>query len=154
MELKFEEYRAHKIVHVHKHVDGSWYWDKYSSHPYVGCRSGCEFYFLRGSSYLRRRDPNWFDTFIQVKVNAVELLRKEIIRLPPDVIACSDWQQPAEDRYGLSREMLEVVLDAGLPLVVVERSPLLTRDLDLLSAINRRAWVGVVMSFSNVDPAL
>ena len=75
-------------------------------------------------------------------------------RLTPDIITCGDWQQPAEDRYRLSREMLGVVLDLAFPLFIVERSPLLIRDLDVLSEISRRAWVGVVFSLSNVDPAL
>ena len=74
--------------------------------------------------------------------------------MPPDVVACGDWQQPAEDRYGLSRAMLEVVLELGVPLFVVERSPLLTRDLDLLRPINQSAWVGVVYSISNLDQEL
>ena len=154
MELGFQEYRARKIVNVHRHVDGPWFWGRYSAHPYVGCRSGCEFCYLRGSRYLGRRDPDTFDTLIRVKTNAVELLRKELSRLSPDVIACGDWQQPAEDRYRLSRGMLEVVHDLAFPLFIAERSPLLTRDLDLLVGINRRAWVGVIFSLSNVDPAL
>jgi DNA repair photolyase len=120
----------------------------------VGCRSGCEFCYQRGGRYLGKRDPDTFDTLIRVKTNAVELLRKELSGLACDVIACGDWQQPAEDRYRLSRGMLEVVLDLGFPLFVVERSPLLARDLDLLVAINRRAWVGVVFSISTLDPVL
>jgi DNA repair photolyase len=154
VKLEFQEYRARKIVNVHKHVDGPWFWGKYTAHPYVGCRSGCEFCYTRGSRYLGRRDPDTFDTLIQVKVNAVELLRKELPRLEHEVISCGDWQQPAEDRYRLSRGMLEVVRDLGFPLFIVERSPLLTRDLDLLMEINRQTWVGVVFSISNVDPVL
>lgn len=50
--------------------------------------------------------------------------------------------------------MLEVVYELGFPLFIVERSPLLTRDLDLLVEINRRSWVGVVISISSLDPAL
>jgi DNA repair photolyase len=153
IQLEFQEYRARKIVNVHRHVDG-WFWDKYSAHPYVGCRSGCEFCYARGGHYLGKRDPNTFDTLIQVKVNAPELLRRELERVERDVICCGDWQQPAEERYCLSRGMLEVVRDLSFPLFIVERSPLLTRDLDLLIEINRRAWVGVVFSMSNVDPAL
>ena len=95
-----------------------------------------------------------FDKVIRVKTNVVELLRKELGKLEPDIITCGDWQQPAESRYGLSRKMLEVVLEFGFPLVVIERSPLLIRDLDLLQEINRKAHVGVILSFSNVDPAL
>jgi DNA repair photolyase len=154
MKLEFEEYNPRKVINVHKHVDGPWFWGKYSAHPYVGCRSGCEFCYLRGYRYLGRRDPETFDTKIQVKVNAVELLRKELARLEREVIACGDWQQPAEDRYQLSRRMLAVVHELGFPLFIVERSPLLTRDLDLLVDINRDTWVGVVYSISSLDPAL
>jgi DNA repair photolyase len=153
MELELREYQARKIVNVHKHVDGPWFWDKYSAHPYVGCRSGCEFCYLRDGHYLGKRDPTTFDTLIQVKTNAVELLRKELPRLSPDVIACGDWQQPAEDRYRLSRQMLQAILDFSFPLFVIERSPLLVRDLDLLQEINRKSWSGVAFSLSSLDPA-
>lgn len=44
--------------------------------------------------------------------------------------------------------------DFSFPLFIVERSPLVTRDLDLLTDINQRAWVGVVFSISSVDPVL
>ena len=154
MELTFREYNARKIVNAHRHVDGPWFWGKYTAHPYVGCRSGCEFCYARGSRYSGHRDPDTFDTLIGVKVNAVELLRKELPRLDPETISCGDWQQPAESRYRLSRGMLEVVHDLSLPLFIVERSPLLVRDLDLLTEINRRAWVGVTFSTSSVDPVL
>jgi DNA repair photolyase len=50
--------------------------------------------------------------------------------------------------------MLEVVLEFGFPLVIIERSPLLLRDVDLLQSIRSTSWVGVILSFSNVDPAL
>ncbi|MGD2142950.1 MAG: radical SAM protein [Anaerolineae bacterium] len=154
MKLEFEEYHPRRIVNVHKHVDGPWFWGKYTAHPYVGCRSGCDFCYSRGSRYLGKRDPDTFDTLIQVKVNAVDLLRRELPRLERDVIAVGDWQRPAEDRYRLSRGMLEVARDLGFPVFIVERSPLLIRDLDLLVEINRRAWVGVLFSISSLDPDL
>jgi DNA repair photolyase len=154
MNLEFQDHTVRKIVNVHKHVDGGWFWDKYSAHPYIGCRSGCEFCYSRGGHYLGKRDPETFDKFIQVKTNAPDLLRRELARLAPDVISCGDWQQPAEDRYGLSRRMLEVVLEVGFPLLVIERSPLLSRDTDLLVEIMKRTWACVALSFSNVDPAL
>lgn len=154
MPLEFEEIQAKKIVNVHKHVDGPWFWTKYSAHPYVGCRSGCEFCYFRGGWYLGHRDPESFDTLIQVKINAVERLRVELSRLQPDVIFAGDWQQPAEDRYQLSRQMLEAVLEAQFPLFVVERSDLLLRDTDLLQAIRENSWVSVAYSISNVDPEL
>ncbi|MFN8457409.1 MAG: hypothetical protein U0401_22580 [Anaerolineae bacterium] len=153
MKLEFQEYQARKIINIHRHVD-PWFWNKYSAHPYIGCRSGCDFCYLRGGYYLGKSDPGTFDTLIQVKMNAAELLRRDMARLEPAVIACGDWQQPAEARYQLSRRMLEVVAEFGWPLFVVERSPLLTRDLDVLVEINRQAWVGAVFSLSNVDSSL
>jgi DNA repair photolyase len=154
MKLEFQEYQARKVVNIHRHVDGPWFWGKYTAHPYIGCRSGCKFCYQRGGQYLGRRDPDSYDTLIRVKINAVELLHKELSRLPPDIIACGDWQQPAEDRYRLSRCMLEVVDELGFPLFIVERSPLLTRDLDLLVDINQRAGVVIAFSMSSLDPAL
>ncbi|MFZ5919333.1 MAG: radical SAM protein [Chloroflexota bacterium] len=154
MTLEYQEYRVKKIVNVHKHVDGPWFWGKYTAHPYIGCRSGCEFCYLRGSRYLGRRDPATLDTLIQVKINAVELLQKELPRLEREVISVGDWQQPAESRYRLSRGMLAVVRDLGFPVYINERSPLLVRDLDLLIDINRLGWVGVAFSLSSVEPAL
>ena len=153
MQLEFHEYRVKKIVNTYKHVDG-WFWNKYSAHPYIGCRCGCEFCYLRGARYLGKRDPEKFDTLIQIKMNAVELLRKELARLQPDVINAGDWQQPAEEKYRLSRAMLEVVHEFRFPLLVIERSPFLLNDLDLLDAINQKTWVGVLLSFSHVDETL
>jgi DNA repair photolyase len=154
MMLEFQEYQAKRIVNTHKHVDDAWFWDKYSAHPYIGCRHGCEFCYSRGDPYLGGRDPGAFDTIIRVKANAAERLRRELPRLAADVISCGDWQEPAESRFRISRAMLEVVWEAGFPLVVIERSPLLLRDLDLLQLIQQRSWASVVLSFSNVDPAL
>jgi DNA repair photolyase len=154
LELTVEHYRPRKLVNVHRHVDGPWFWTRYSARPYVGCRSGCEFCFYRAGVYLGRRASATFDTLIQAKDNAVELLDRELARLTPDVIACGDWQQPVEDRLGLSRRMLEVVLARGFPLFVVERSPLLLRDRDLLARIHERSRVAVAISISSVDPRL
>lgn len=154
MNLRFDEYQTRKIVNVHKHVDGPWFWCRYTAHPYVGCRAGCEFCYTRGTRYIGRRDPSDHDTVIRVKLNAVERLRKELARLQKDVVTVGDWQQPAESRYRLSRGMLEVVRELGFPLFIVERSPLLARDLDLLSDINHDTSVTVSFSISSVDSAL
>ena len=150
---EFEECRATHILNVHKHVD-TWFFTKYSAHPYVGCAFGCEFCYGRGEKYLGGRDPDDFDRHIRIKINAAELLRRELSRKRPDVITCGDWQIPAEREYWLSCRMLEVVHDLAFPLFIVERSPLLVRDVDLLTAINERAWVGVAYSISTLDPAI
>jgi DNA repair photolyase len=150
----FEEYQPARLVNVHRHVDGGWFWDKYTAHPYLGCRAGCEFCYERGGKWSGAREPDSFDQVIRVKTNAAQRLRQELARKPLEVIACGDWQQPAEARFGLSRKMLEVILHLGFPLVIIERSPFVARDLDLLVEIHRRASVSVLFSIGFLDPAL
>lgn len=153
MKIELREVAAKKIINVYRHAD-PWFWNRYSAHPYIGCRSGCVFCYLRSGTYIGKRDPEIFDTVIDVKTNAVALLKKELAKLPKEVIALGDWQEPAEKTYRLSRQMLEVVLENAFPLFVVERSPLLSRDADLLQAIHRKSRASVAVSFSPIDPAL
>ncbi|MGL3107240.1 hypothetical protein [Bradyrhizobium sp. BR 1432] len=151
MKPEVQEQVARKIVNVHKHVDGPWFWTRYSAKPYVGCAAGCPFCYLRGGVYLGKRDPATFDTLIAAKTNAPALLRKELARLDPDIIMCGDWQQPAERIQQITRKMLEVVLERAFPLFVLERSVLVTRDIDLFTEIARKTWTGVAFSFVGAD---
>jgi DNA repair photolyase len=56
MVVEFQENHARKVLNIHKHVDGPWFWGKYTAHPYIGCRSGCEFCYCRGGRYAGRLD--------------------------------------------------------------------------------------------------
>jgi len=147
---EYVEYKPRKILNVHKHVDGGWFWNKYSAHPYIGCEHGCEYCYWRDEKYnmlARERadlaDP--FTQYIKVKVNAPELLRKELSRVPKDIVMLGDYQ-PAEARYGLSRKMLEVCLELEFPVMVLEKSPLVLRDIDLIKKINEKEWACVMFS--------
>jgi DNA repair photolyase len=148
----YQEYQPKSILNVHRHVDG-WLFDRYSAHPYVGCAFGCEFCYARDQRYLGGRDPADYSRVIRVKTNAAELLRRQLARRPVDVICAGDWQLPAERDYALSRRMLEVVRDLGFPLLLLERSPFVARDLDLIQDIARRSWVAAVFSMSTLDEA-
>lgn len=150
MKPSYEEYQPKSILNVHKHVDG-WLFDRYSAHPYVGCAFGCEFCYARDPRYLGGRDSADYSRVIRVKTNAADLLRRQLARRPVDVICAGDWQFPAERDYALSRRLLEVVRDLGFPLLLLERSPFVTRDLDLIQDIARRSWVTAIFSMSTLD---
>ncbi len=152
MTPELKEYRPKRIVNVHRHVDGPWFWDKYSAHPYVGCFYGCRFCYQRGG-FGRTSWPD-FDRVIKVKTNAAQLLRKELGRLDKELIVCGDWQEPAEKRYRISRDMLKVILELEFPLLIIERSPLVCRDLDIIREIEAKSWAGAIFSLSNLDPTL
>ena len=140
----FLPYRPKTILNKHKRVD-HWFWTRYSAYPYIGCQHGCDFCYCRERKYAPYDDPDDFAYVIKVKENAPELLRRALTRAPVGPIFTGDYQ-PAERKFGLSRKLLEVCLEAGFPVFVLERSPLVLRDLDLLRAIHERARVTVAFS--------
>ena len=155
--IKFAPYQPERILNVHRHVDGGWFWTKYSAHPYVGCQEGCVYCYWRDEKYnMLARDPaashlpDPFSQYIKVKRNAPVLLRKELSRAQKDVIMVGDYQ-PVEGRYGLSREMLKVCAELGFATMVLEKSPLVLKDLDVISEINERAWACVMFSIVRGD---
>ena len=140
----FVPYRPKTILNKHKRVD-HWFWTRYSAYPYIGCQHGCEFCYCGERKYAPYDDPADFAHVIKVKENAPELLRRALARATVDPVFTGDYQ-PAERKFGLSRKMLEVCLEAGFPVFVLERSPLVLHDLDLLRAIHERARVTVAFS--------
>ncbi len=95
--------------------------------------------------YYPYEHPADFAFRIQPKENAPDLLRRALGRSPVDLVATGDYQ-PAERKFQLSRRMLEVCLELGFPVSILERSPLVLRDLDLIRDINDRATAVVFFS--------
>ncbi|MFM8321870.1 MAG: radical SAM protein [Chloroflexota bacterium] len=122
-----------------------WFWSRYSAYPYLGCQHGCAFCYCREKKFSPYDDPQDFAYVIKVKENAPQLLRRGLQRAALDVVFTGDYQ-PAERKFGLSRQLLEVCLELGFPVLVLERSPLVLRDLDLLQEIQRRARAVVMFS--------
>jgi DNA repair photolyase len=140
----FVPYQPKTILNKYKRPD-HWFWTRYTAHPYKGCQHGCEFCYCRETKYAPHDDPDDFAYVIQVKENAPDLLRRALSRVPVDLVGAGDYQ-PLERKFGLSRKMLQVCHDLGFPVFVLERSPLVLRDLDLLQSIQKRA--AVVVAFS------
>jgi DNA repair photolyase len=142
--VEFVSYRPKTILNKHKRPD-HWFWTRYTAYPYKGCQHGCEFCYCREKKYYPYEDVNDFAYILQVKENAPRLLRKALEGVPVDLVMTGDYQ-PAERQFGLSRQMLQVCLDLGFPVFVLERSPLVLRDLDLLEAIAERGTAVVAFS--------
>jgi len=101
--------------------------------PYVGCGHGCRYCY---ASFMKRftghREP-WGE-FIDVKVNAPQLLVKQLKRAKRGVVTLStvtDPYQPVEKKYRLTRDCLRALLDCQFPINILTRSSLCLRDLDL-----------------------
>ncbi|MDI6770461.1 MAG: hypothetical protein QMD04_12420 [Anaerolineales bacterium] len=133
----FIPYNPKTILNKAKRAD-HWFWTRYSAYPYIGCQYGCVFCYCREQKYSPYDNPDDFAYVIKVKENAPDLLRRALSRAPVDLVFTGDYQ-PAERKFEVSRRMLEVCRDLGFPVFVLERSPLVLRDLDLIQAINARA---------------
>jgi DNA repair photolyase len=76
---------------------------------------------------------------VDVKVNAPQVLEREVKRKKVGRVfvssVCDGWQ-PVEERYGLTRQCLEILLQYGYPITILTKSALAGRDLDLLTGKN------------------
>ena len=135
--VSFVPYKPKTILNKHKRAD-HWFWTRYSAYPYIGCQHGCEFCYCREQKYSPYEDPNDFAYVIKIKENAPDLLRRALSRVAVDLVFTGDYQ-PAERKFEISRRMLGICRDLGFPVFVLERSPLILRDLDLLQEINSHA---------------
>ncbi len=152
--MRYICYQPKTILNKGKRAD-HWFWTRYSAYPYMGCQHGCAFCYCREQKYIPYKpqvvdevyneDADEFAHLIKIKENAAQLLRKALTKVPMDMIFTGDYQ-PAERKYKLSRQMLEVCLDLGFPVFILSRSPLVLRDLDILKAINQRARAVVAFS--------
>jgi DNA repair photolyase len=122
----------------------------YYLNPYAGCAIGCPFCWVAERADLSRaldgqpRIP--WGRWVDVKVNAAEVLAAEVRRFAPGPVRLSpvvtDPYQPLERRWRITRQCLEVLLPAGFSPVVLTRAARVSEDIPLLQRFARKA-VGV-----------
>jgi len=112
--------------------------------------------------------PPWlaFERNIFVKKNAPDILSrtlrfgsdKHLKLLDGETIVigtATDPYQPAERRFRVTRGILEVLAGhPGLSVTIITKSPLVTRDIDLLSRINRVSDLSIHISLITLDREL
>jgi len=101
---------------------------------YVGCAHDCRYCYARFMKRFTGHQEPW-GTFVDVKVNAPELLAREILRKKRGRVWVSgvcDAYQPLERRHQVTRRCLAILVEHGWPVTVQTKSPLVLRDLDLL----------------------
>ena len=125
--------------------------------PYRGCTHGCHYCFARRyQSHLELNAGDEFASVILVKVNFVDVLRRELARprRRPELIGfgtATDPYQPIEGRYRLSRGVLEALVERPSPVGVITKGPMVVRDADLLRDLSQRTECTVHVSVPTVD---
>jgi DNA repair photolyase len=151
-DIIYKEYKPSSVLNIHKHLDGGWFWNKFSAFPYMGCYYGCEYCYWRNEKYNRLakepeaagvNDP--FSQYIKIKINAPELLKESLADKPKEIIYIDSYQ-PIESKYGLARKMLEVCAELCFPVFINEKSSLLLKDLEVLKLINENSYLNVGFS--------
>jgi len=106
----------------------------YCVNAYTGCQVGCRYCYARLfiPRYSGHAEP--WGTFVDVKVNAPDILRRQLRRAKRGEVWVSsvcDCYQPLEAKYRLTRRCLEALLEVQWPVRVQTKSILALRDMDL-----------------------
>jgi len=133
---------------------------RYSLNPYSGCRFACEYCYARFFAPTPEKRQRWGEWAV-AKQNAGALISKAVRRGELEdgdavyMSSATDPYQPAEQKLGITRAILEAMLASGVQprLTVQTRSPIVTRDIDLLRQFEH-VRVNVTVSTDSEDVRL
>jgi DNA repair photolyase len=132
---------------------------QWTINPYRGCEFGCHYCYARYTHEYMEFSPAAFEEKIFSKTGAGAILHRELARgLGQGGIAigtATDPYQPAERRFGVTREILEALREArGLKIGITTKSDLVTRDIALLKSLSERSKVSVSMTIITLHEGL
>ena len=122
----------------------------YAINPYIGCGHGCVYCYARFMTRWYHQGERW-GSFVDVKKNAAECLRREAPRKPAGTVLFSsvtDPYQPVERKFKATRCLLEILRDHPFPVEILTKSSLVQRDLDIITEIDE-AEIGLTVTFWN-----
>ena len=118
----------------------------YVINPYTGCAFGCAYCYASFMGRSVGEEISSWGEYVYVKTNAVELARNDVQSMKPEkrnatllLSSVTDPYQGVESKYRLTRGILEVLVEAQWPgrVGILTKSPLVTRDIDVLSQLPR-----------------
>jgi DNA repair photolyase len=152
--MEFIETECKTIINP---VPGNYLPFKYSINPYRGCSHACVFCFARPThTFLDMNAGRDFETKIVVKVNAPEVLRRQLAakRWKGEGIAMgtnTDPYQRVEGRYGLMPGIIGALTDYRNPFSILTKGTLILRDLELLVEASKVTDVATAFSIGTLD---
>ncbi|MGQ9801067.1 MAG: radical SAM protein [Candidatus Saccharicenans sp.] len=130
--LKITEVQVRSILNRSKIFD-------YCLNPYTGCSHACRYCYA--GLFMRRYSghPEPWGQFVDIKLNAPELLRKQLPRARKGTVwiaSVCDPYQPVEKHYQLTRKCLLELKQSDFPVFIQTKSDLVVRDLDILKDLS------------------
>jgi DNA repair photolyase len=149
--MHIQEIHARQILSPAKNP-ADWFGVHDTMNIYRGCEHQCIYCDSRSECYQIACFEN-----LQVKINTVELLKKELAKKRRRGIigtgAMSDPYTKSESRYRLTGQALQVIADYGFGIHITTKSDLICNDLDILKKISR-SWVAVAFTITTADDDL
>jgi DNA repair photolyase len=152
--IEFIESEAKSIIN---HVPGNAMPFSWTINPYRGCSQACSYCFARTThTYMDMNAGRDFETKIVVKVNAAELLRKQLAnkRWKGESIAmgtATDPYQRAEGRYRLMPKIIRALTEFRNPFSILTKGTLILRDIELLKDAATVTEVSTALSIPTQD---
>jgi DNA repair photolyase len=123
---------------------------KWVVHPYTGCSHGCLYCYA--TSYIPRH------SLVRAKNNFIERLRRDIDRIPKNILiemsSSSDPYPSIESQYNLTRRTLFTLLSRGFKVLVLTKSSLIVKDLDVLKKFRNNVVVSITITTLDESIAL
>lgn len=128
-------------------------WYDFSLNPYAGCAFRCSYCYV--PKFPGERSPHEWGTWVNVKVNAPELIRKDRLKVFGSRIffsSATDPYQYLELKYRLTRRCLQELLRYQPKKVTMHtRSHLILQDVELLKSFGKNLEVGVSITTDRED---
>ncbi len=132
----------------------------YSMNPYAGCEHGCIYCYARNvHEYWGYSAGLDFERKIIVKMNAPQMLRKFLMHPKWDahpimLSGNTDCYQPAEQKYRLTRGLLEVCNEFNQPVGILTKNSWIIKDKDILQEMAKKKLVSAMVSVTSFNEDL
>ena len=154
MPTKYEKITCKRVLGKFGVLDTR-FWTTYTFDPYEKCEFNCVYCNKCATGY---GDSPSHSIPVNVKFNAPQVLAGELDQLRrKGVLRMGEWTdpyQPAEKKYRITKQILEILREHEFPFAIGTKSDLILRDLDLLSEASRKFHCVVALSFSTLDEKL
>src|SRR6185437_7587190 len=154
------QYLEQRVKSIVNKVDSPDLGMMYSMNPYAGCEHGCIYCYARNvHEYWGYSAGLDFERKIIVKMNAPEMLRKFLMNKkweanPIMLSGNTDCYQPAEQKYRLTRRLLEVCNEFNQPVGILTKNSWIIKDKDVLQEMAKKNLVTAMVSITSFNDEL